>query len=363
MAERVRVGVIGTSWWADTVHLPSLRSHPRAQLAAICGRNPDRAQEIAHKYGIPAVYTDYREMIVRADLDALVIVTPDDQHHAMAMAALDKGLHVLCEKPLALDAGQAREMLARAEAAGVVHMTFFTYRWMPFYRYLRQLVQEEYVGRCFHCHLRFLSGFGRGGRYGWRYDGGRANGILGDLGSHMIDMARWLVGDIARVSAHLGAYVDRPRPDGQPYDPANDAAALLLTFENGAQGIMQVSGVAGVADRSAGQHVVLHGEEGTLEVDFSMFGSEAGAVIRGARYDSKRFETLTVPDDLWGDVDRSDFPASLFPGVFLTQPVGDRLFVDAILEGRQVSPSFYDGLKAQEAMDAAIKSHEQGVWV
>jgi len=297
-------------------------------------------------------------MIAQAGLDALVIATPPDLHYAMALASLDRGLHVLCEKPLALDAGQAREMLAKAEAAGVVHMTFFTYRWMPFYRYLRQLVQEGYVGRCFQILIRYPAGYMR--RYAWRLDAGHAQGALGDLGCHMIDLARWLVGDIARVSAHLGAFVDRPRTDGQPYASANDAAALLLEFANSAQGIIQVSFAAHEADRGQEQHIVLHGEQGTLEMSFRLMGSEGGAIIRGARHDSKRFEEIAVPDEMWGDVDRSDFLSSLFSGVFLTQPVGDRLFVDAILEGRQVSPSFYDGLKAQEVIEAALRSDAEG---
>jgi predicted dehydrogenase len=363
MAETVRVGVIGTSWWADGMHLPSLKSHPRAHIAAICGRNRDRAADMAQKYDIPRVYTDYREMIAKDSLDAAVIATPQDLHYPMTVAALDAGLHVLCEKPMALDARQAREMTEKAEETGVVHMIVFTYRWMPSYRHLKQLVEDGYVARCFHCHIRYLGGYGRRGRYRWKYDRSRANGILGDLGSHMIDLARWLVGDIARVSAHVGVYVDRPRPDGAPFDPANDSAALLLEFENGAQGMIQVSAVAHTADRGQEQHIVLHGEAGTLEVDYALMGPQAGTVIRGARHDADHFETLPDPDELWGDVDRSDFLSSLFSGVFLNQSIGDRLFIDAILEGRQPSPSFVDGLKAQEVMDAAVASHDTGTWV
>jgi predicted dehydrogenase len=363
MSDQVRVGVVGTSNWADLLHLPSLKSHPGAQLAAICGRNRERAQEMADKYGIPRVFTDYRDMIAQGDLDALVIVTPPDLHYPMTMAALDAGLHVLCEKSMALNAGQAREMVEKAEAARVVSMVFFTYRWIPHYRYLRQLFQDGYVGRCFHLHIRYLSGYGRRGKYGWRFDRSRCNGILGDLGSHMIDLAHWLVGDIARVSAHLGVYVDRPGPDDQPLDPANDSAALILEFESGAQGVIQLSAVAHVVDRFQEQHILLHGEGGTLQVDDALMGVGAGAVIRGARHDDNRFETLPVPDHLWGDVDRADYFSSLFPALFLKQSIGDRLFIDAILEGRQGSPSFADGLKAQSVIDAAIESHQSGTWV
>jgi len=359
MGEQVRVGVIGTSWWADMMHLPSLKSHPRAEIAAICGRNRDRAEEMAKKYGIPLVFTDYREMIEKGNLQALVIAAPDDLHYPMTMDALDAGLHVLCEKPLALNTGQAREMYEKAEAGGLKHMVFFTYRWLPHYRYLKQLVDEGYVGRCFHCHIRYLSGHRREARYAWRFDRSRANGVLGDLGSHMIDLARWYVGDIARVSAHLGTFVDRPGPEGQALDPGNDAASLILQFKNGTQGMIQVSVVAHTGDRGQEQHVALHGESGTLEADYSL----AGVEVRGARHDEEQFQTLPVPDELWGDVDRTSSFFSRVSEVFVKQSVGVRLFIDAILEDRPAVPNFYDGLKVQEVIDAAIDSHQSGSWV
>ncbi|MEW6753925.1 MAG: Gfo/Idh/MocA family oxidoreductase [Candidatus Latescibacterota bacterium] len=202
MADRVRIGIIGSSWFADLCHLPNLKSHPQAVLAAICSRGRERAEEMARKYGIPAVYTDYREMIQKAGLDAVAVVTPDDTHYAMTTEALEAGLHVLCEKPLAPTAAEAKAMYEKAEAAGVKHMTFFTNRWHPHYRYLHELVEQGYVGRCFHAHILYMAGFSRGATaHAWRYDRRRANGVLGDLGSHMIDLARWLVGDITQVSA------------------------------------------------------------------------------------------------------------------------------------------------------------------
>ena len=161
MREQVRVGVVGTSGWADLMHLPSLKSHPGATITAICGRNRDRAEEMAQKYAIPSVFTDYREMIDQADLHALVVSTPDDLHYPITMQALEAGLHVVCEKPLALDAGQAREMYEKAEAVGVKHMVLFTYRWLPHYQHLHSLIDGGYLGRGFQCYPRFLYGSGR----------------------------------------------------------------------------------------------------------------------------------------------------------------------------------------------------------
>lgn len=117
MNKSVRVGVIGTSWYADLMHLPTLQSHPQAEIAAICGRNSEPAAALANKYAIPTIYSDYREMIEQGNLDAVVVATPDDLHYPMVMAALDAGLHVICEKPLASSVAQAEAMVAKAEAA------------------------------------------------------------------------------------------------------------------------------------------------------------------------------------------------------------------------------------------------------
>jgi len=335
-------------------HLPTLKRHPGAALTAICGRNRDRAEAMAHKYAIPHVFTDYRAMIEEGNLHALVVVTPDDLHFAITMHALDANLHVLCEKPLALTAGQARSMYEKAEAGRRKHMVLFTYRWLPQYRYARQLIDAGYIGRCFHCQIRYVAGYGRAGQYGWRFDRQRSNGILGDLGSHMIDLARWYVGDIAKVSGHLATLVERPGADGAVLGPANDAALLAVEFANGAQGTIQVSAVAHVGDRGQEQQVILHGEEGTLEIDLNFTSAE----IRGARYDEERIGTLPVPDGLWGDADRSDLFALLFANSAATQQ-----FIDAIAEDRIVAPTFYDGWKVQEVIDAALESHQIGCWV
>ncbi len=171
----------------------------------------------------------------------------------------------------------------------------------------------------------------------------------------MIDLAHWLVGDITQVKAELGVHVKRPGANGGPPNPANDAALLLVEFANGAQGLIQASAVAHVADRAFQQHVRLYGEAGSLEITFYPFGTDAAATVRAARGSEASFQTLAVPDAYWGPVSRSD-PF----GVFTQQSVGIRSFVDAILENRPAAPSFYDGYKAQQVVDAALQSHQSG---
>ncbi len=236
MTERVRVGVIGTSWWANFMYLPSLKSHPRADVAAICGRARERAEPLAKQYDIPQVFTDYRAMIERAALDAIVIATPDDLHFPMTMAALDAGLHVLCEKPLALNAQQASAMYQKAEASQCKHMVLFTYRWFPAYRHLKQLVHAGYLGQPFDAQFNFLSSYARSDPFMWRLDRRRSHGALSDIGSHMIDLARWTMGEIVSVHARLAEFTQRPSSDSPSFDAANDWAAAD----------------AGIRERSAG---------------------------------------------------------------------------------------------------------------
>ncbi len=355
MSQKVRVGVIGTSWYTDMMHLPGLQSHPQAELAAICGRNQARAQEVAAKYRCPTTFSDYRKMIQEQELDAVIIASPSDLHYEMTMAALEAGLHVLCEKPLARNAGQAWKMFQKAESARVKHMTYFTFRWAPHYQYLRDLIGQGTLGRIYLCEFRFPQGTGRTKKYNWSFDKKRSNGTMAELGTHMADMARWLVGDIASITTQLGVFVDRPGADGGTIDPANDCAISLVRFANGAHGTFQISEVTHIADRFIQQQIRLYGEAGSLEIEVIYYGAEAGTVIRFAGSLDEQFKILEVPESYWGAADRTDTMS-----IFTKNSVGTRAFIDAILDNRPVEPNFYDGFKAQQVIDAALASHEQG---
>jgi predicted dehydrogenase len=358
----IRVGLIGTSWWAAAMHLPSLASHPGATVAAICGRSRERAAALAAAHGIPAVFDDYEVMLRTCRLDALVVATPDDLHYPMTMAGLRRGLHVLCEKPLALTIDQAGAMLAAAEAAGVRHMAGFSWRGLPHYRHLRALVAAGYLGRFQSAQLSYLTGGGARAAYSWRYDRRRSNGALGNYGAHLIDLARWLVGDIHSVSAELSALIRRPGDGRQPAQPTNDVATLLVTFEGGAVGTIHASEVAETGERYHEQHIRLQGDAGSLEADLTLAGTGVNrqdvsvvAEVRGARRGEGRFQVLPLPNAIHVEAD----PSSLFEP-FRRQPIGDRLFIDAIRAGRPASPDFADGYATQAVMDAALVAHQQG---
>ncbi|HUX87401.1 MAG TPA: Gfo/Idh/MocA family oxidoreductase, partial [Chloroflexota bacterium] len=350
----VRVGVVGTSEHTDRVHLANLQSHPRAEIVAICGRNQERAGARALKYEIPRVFAHYEDMIEHAGLDAVVVAAPDDLHFPIAMAALDAGLHVLCEKPLAGSYAEAQTLAKQAAAKNVKHMTYFSWRWPPAQRYVGDLLEQGFLGRCYHVELRFLHGFSRSHDYEWRLDANRACGVLGDLGSHLIDLARHYVGEVSRVSADLATHIERQGPNGAPLNPANDSAMLLLHFANGAQGSLQCSAVAHVAEHEIVQQVQLQGELGTLAMHYS---SRETSVV-GARHDEARLRPLPIPNSYWGDA-RRDRPLD----VFRSEPVGDRLFIEAIVEDRPIVPSFQDGAMVQAIIEAALESDRLGHWV
>jgi predicted dehydrogenase len=363
MTKKVRIGIVGAGRWAEHMYLPSLDVHPEVEIAAICGRHRERAEAFAKRHGIARVFTDYRRLIEHGNLHALLIATPDDLHYPVVMHALDAGLHVLCEKPLANSADEARAMLAKAEAAGVKHMILFIGRWAPHFQHMKRLLADGYIGRAFQARLSFLAGFGRRGEYLWRFDRQRANGAVADLGSHMIDLARWYLGDVAKVSAHLATFVDRPGADGRPPDPANDSALLTLEFAQGAHATIEVSAVANTGDRWAEQHLALHGAHGTLCVDVVLGGVERGVVIRGVRHPEVRFQTLPMPQDPADEVECPPVRAALLPGLSLEPSIAPRAFIDAIVQDRQPFPDFHDGLKVQEVVEAALISHRTGCQV
>src|SRR4051812_16276416 len=103
MVDNVRVGLVGTSWWSDAMYLPALADHPRGQITAVCGRDRAKAEAVASEWSISRVYTDWSAMLDSGDIDAVIVASPNETHHEIAMAALARDLPVLCEKPLGMN--------------------------------------------------------------------------------------------------------------------------------------------------------------------------------------------------------------------------------------------------------------------
>lgn len=304
----------------------------------------------------------YREMLDQAKLHAVVVSVPDDLHYPITMQALAAGLHVMCEKPLAMTAAQAREMYEQAEAAGVKHMTLFSWRYMPHHQYLRKLVEDGYLGRGYHAQFRFFGGGGRNSDYQWRFDRRHSNGVLGDLGSHMIDLARLLCGEISSVSGRLSTCAEHLGADSRPMDATNDTALVSVEFASGMIGMLHVSAVAHMADEGLDQRISLHGAAGTLESELVFAGPNARGELRGARAEEEHVRPIPVPAHYYGGVETRAVGPAEFGRLFTTQSIGNRLFIDAIVEDRPASPNFYDAWKVQQVIDAAIVSDARGCW-
>lgn len=362
MADKVRVGLVGPGGWAEYFHAPIVAAHDGAVLAAVCGRNRERAEVLAAKHSVDRVYTDVQDMIDQGDLDAVIVSTSEDAHHPVVMAALAARLHVLCEKPMAFSATQSSEMLEAANQAGVVHMVQFTNRGLPHFRYVKRLLDEGYIGQPYHGYFYWPTGWAPAAEvntYHWASDARRAKGSLNELGAHMIDLARWYFGEVVRVSASLQTFVHRLGVDGEPMETANDSAFLLLDFANGAHAVVHIGApnIVGPGLHHTGQTVILAGVDGTLETRGDPWTHPLPPVsqIVGLRRGADEAEPLPVPETEFGVADRGDAL-----DVFHTQSIGTRLFIDAILEGRQIEPSFYDGHQVQRIIDAAMESHLTG---
>jgi predicted dehydrogenase len=358
--DRVRIGIAGTSWWADAMYLPAIAGHPLADIRAVVGgRRTEHTRSFAAQWGIPRAYDRLEEMLDAEELDALLVLTDNKSHRAVALAALERGLAVLCEKPLGLNAREAREMADAAAAAGVTTMVPFTYRFMPANAYLRELLDQGYLGQPYHLNLRYYTGFGRSGAYAWRFDVGEAgSGILGDLGSHWVDMARWFFGEIRAVSATLSHLVPRgPRPDGAPYEVADDAAIVVVEFENGAQGSLHVTSLAHEPGPFGQRHEIdLHGSGGTLR---AMSDWRTIQRVEGCRADEDTPHELPIPEHVWKGA-RRDTVHNTYRDVFRTQETMTRAFVTAVAGRRPATPDFGDGLAVQRVLEAAARSARDG---
>lgn len=368
MVDKVRLGIVGTSWWADSMYLPALSRHPLAEVRGIVGSRIGHTREVAAQWGVPNAYTTLGEMLDSEPLDGVVILAPNRHHHPYTMEALERGLHVLCEKPLGMTSAQAREMTEAAEAAGVVNMCPFTYSFMPFARYAKELVDEGYIGRPFHLNMRYFADYGRDPAYIWRFDLGEAGaGISGDLGSHWAYIATWLYGEVTAVTAVFGHVVPRaPRPDGAPFEAAEDSAMILLEFASGATGNLHVSSVAYEPSRFGQLHAwELHGSEGTLHVtcDWDTVQRVEGVRIQGAEADRTverpRLAELPIPDRLWEGL-RRDTVHNTYKDTFREHDNMARGFVTAIASGGAAVPSFRDAWRVQRIVDAAGRSAREG---
>ena len=345
----LRVGIIGAGGIARGAHVPGYRQSGRAEVTAVCDVNVDAARTFAETQGLSSHYGSVEEMLAREDLDVVSICTSNDAHHPAAMAAIARGLHVFCEKPLALNFGQALEMYEAAEAKGVVTGINFTYRTFPAARYIKELTEQRLFGDVKHFSIEYYQSYSVNPQrpLEWRFQKKlTGTGALADLGSHATDLALWLNGGITGARGHMATFIhERPLLDGSGIGAVDvdDATTFLAAYENGATGVVDATRFA--TGRRNHQRISIYGDKGSLVYQN---GPEPRLEISAEPFSNDGSETLVpVPARLL-EASRSHVPP----------------FVDSILDGAPVNfPTFEDGLRAQEVLEAAEVSYTEDRWV
>ncbi|MBK8796225.1 MAG: Gfo/Idh/MocA family oxidoreductase [Anaerolineales bacterium] len=288
-SEGLRVGFVG-SGWSDRVQIPvfqlgGLKPH------AIASAQRANAERVAAKHHLPEIYDDWQALVTSDSVEIVSICTPPDLHAEIAVAALAAGKHVICEKPTALSVAEAEAMLAAAQAApGRLAIMDHELRFHPQRLHMRQLIKEGYIGSVLQARFDRLGSERLDPNQPWTWwsDASRGGGMVNALGSHLLDLARWMIGRIESLTAHLQLghlYRTDPQSGYQRQVTADDHADLLLRFANGALGSITVSGIT---PGGYGMSILVVGTEGALQLDnqdqlFGMKGAYPAGAWHGSR--------------------------------------------------------------------------------
>ena len=391
MAERLRVAMVGNGFMG-AAHSQGWRVAPRffdlplqPTMDVLVGRNPSGVSAAAEKWGWSESSVDWREVVQRDDIDVIDVVTPGDSHAEIAIAALEAGKHVLCEKPLANSTVEAEAMTRAAEAAsarGIRSMLGFTYRRVPATALARQLIADGRIGEVRHLRASYLQDWlvDPAAPMTWRLEKDRAgSGALGDIGAHAVDLAQYMTGlRLSEVSGVLETFIRR-RPvsagsssgaiaGAASSEPAtefgevtvDDLALFRGRFASGALGTFEASRMA--TGRKNSLRIEISGSHGSIAFDLEnlnaleFYDATEPTVEQG-------FKTIIVtePEHPWVD---AWWPAGHMLGYehgFANQA---KDFVDAIAAGSTPRPSFADGLHVQRVLDAVEHSSAtDGAWV
>jgi predicted dehydrogenase len=352
----IGVAIIGTGAIALANHLPGLKLAPHARVVALCDDNEATLARAAAETGITATDKDYRQIIKRDDVHAVIVATPNFTHPPIVLAAITAKKHVLCEKPLALDLATAMQMYRAAEDAGVRQMTAFTYRFVPAMRYMKHLVDCGDVGKILHFRAQRFQDWGDR-PLGWRQVKRLAGSCeIGDMLSHRIDYAHHLVGPIRTLVADMRSFV--PTRGGQPSD-VDDWVALIARFGGDATGVLESTKLAtGRGEGHRGQDIVeINGSAGTI-----VYSTQKPLELQIGHRGDKDLRRVDIPREF-----------HVWPGSPRDPSQGDPLvtfrydqsfeFINAIANNRPCQPSFREGVMAQAVMDAVQQSQAVGKWV
>jgi len=357
----VRVAIIGAGAVSDYHHVPAIRLDPRAELVGVCDSSPELLARRRSEWGCDNVTTDFEALCADPNVDAVVIATPNFTHRDIALAAARNGKHVMCEKPLGLNAGEVRQMYHACRDAGVVNMTAFTYRFAPSMRYMRHLATSGALGELRHFRSqRFLDWPETS--WGWRqYKDKAGAGDLFDMTIHRIDFAIDLLGPLARLCGAVARFAPRDRTatgEACPPSEVDDWSSLIGEFQQGATGVWEGTTLAkGYGFKGFGHEwAEINGSEGTavyrLHMPNQIMVGKTGQDLAPVDVPAEFLKPEGSPRD-----PSQGEPATVFRYDLMWE------FVSAIVEGREAVPSFYDGLRAQVVADSVLRSHAERRWV
>jgi predicted dehydrogenase len=350
-----KVAVIGASF-AKAAFLPALATIPSAEVVAIASARMSSAQAAAEAFKIPKAYDDWQQMLAEQQLDLVCIATPTHTHAPMTLAALEAGAHVLCDKPMAMNAGESEAMLSKAKALGRIHMVDHELRFNPTRQKIKALLDEGFVGQVQHVNIvNITPSWGDPAsrpKDDWWSLEETGGGRLGANGSHQIDMLRWWLGDVASVMGQVKTMVPdrRDKNTGEAWTAtADDVSWFSLEMQSGA--LAQVF-MSGVAAHNMGNHTQIFGSEGSILL------SNDDEVLRLAKR-GEDFEELSINDP------NAELPG-VNAGIWNVSVVAlMQELVSAIQQGRalQAGATFADGLKCQQVMDAVRQASAERRWI
>ena len=322
------------------------------RLVGIAGRNEQAVEEAARRYGYDYATTDWRDLVADERIGLFDNGGPNSLHAEPTIAAAEAGKHVVCEKPLGRDAAESYEIWQRVAATGVKHLCAFNYRFVPAVRLARELVDAGELGEVRHFRGRYLQDWGDdAGLDTWRFHPDEAgSGALGDLGTHVIDLARFLNGEISTVTGFLKTFL--------PGRKVDDALEAAVEFENGSVGTIEATRLA-LGRRNAFQWEI-NGSKASLAFDMERLNELQ--VFRADGDRARGFKTVLV-----SETDHPFWQHWWPPGHIIgyehtfTHTVFDLL--EAIAKGRSPKPNFEDGVRNQRVLAAIEKAARARRWV
>jgi len=354
------VGVIGSGFGRHT-QIPAFAQTPGVEVVAVVSRQLARAYSAAKgDFEIRRAFDagDLDRFLKLDDLDLVCVSSPPDTHRDYSLRAFAAGKHVLCEKPTAMNAGEARDMADAARRSGRLALIDHELRFDPTRRKLRDLVREGFLGRLLQVGIQVESEFRLDASRAWSWwsDEAQGGGILGAIGSHVVDAIRYTFGEVVRGRGDVRTMIAE-RPDAESGASrrvtADDYAAFWLELEGGAVVSAVLTAVA--RSRVPGQVIAAHGTEGSLIL-------EASGRLWGRRAAEKEFADLSAPAPPF-DAQAMKMPDTIWSRAFVLYA---REIATALAAGRTTVPeaaTFEDGLRSQEVLDALRASARHGAWV